>query len=157
MTETNTTKHILLLIVANILGIVCGAVSMMGLHFASMIVYPIPEGVDFMSQDPDNLKKLQDWFASLPAGAFILAAASHGLGCMIGAIVATLISGRRSLLPAGLIGLFFTVGGVMNLSSIPHPGWFPVVDLPLYLILSLTAGRLLLRKADEIPPAGTQP
>lgn len=29
----------------------------------------------------------------------------------------------------------------MNLAEIPHPAWFPYVDLPLYLIAALVAGK----------------
>ena len=47
-----------------------------------------------------------------------------------------------------IIGVFFTVCGIMNLSSVPHPAWFPFVDLPVYLILALVAGLLLKRKGD---------
>jgi hypothetical protein len=37
----------------------------------------------------------------------------------------------------------------MNLSSIPHPSWFPFVDVPIYLVLALVAGILLKRKPDK--------
>lgn len=83
----------------------------------------------------------------------MLATASHGLGCMAGAAVAMLLSGRRSLIPPLIVGVFFMICGIMNLSSIPHPAWFPYVDLPVYLILALTAGLLLQRKPAEAPPA----
>lgn len=136
-----------------VLGIVVGMVVMMSLHFATMFVYPLPEGVDFMSQEAENQARLKEWFGTLPAGAFLLATACHGLGCMAGAFVAMLISGRRSLVPPLVIGAFFTVGGIMNLSSIPHPAWFPFVDVPIYLVLAWAAGVLLRRKGDQTAPA----
>ena len=145
-------KRTLLGVVGVIVGIPIGMIFMMSLHMASTLVYPLPEGVDFMSQSPDNIERLQAWFATLPAGAFILAALSHGLGCMMAAIVATFISGRTTPVPAGFIGVFFTVSGIMNLSSIPHPAWFPFVDIPIYMILAIAAWMLLKRKS---PDAGT--
>lgn len=129
-----------------VVGIIGGMIFMMALHMASTLVYPLPEGVDFMSQELENQTLLKEWFSTLPAGAFVLAIAAHGLGCMAGAIVATLISGRRSLIPALIVGAFFTLGGIMNLSSIPHPPWFPFVDLPVYLLLAFAAGKFLQRK-----------
>jgi hypothetical protein len=132
-----------------LLGIVGGMVLMMGLHMASTLAYPLPEGVDFMSPEPENQARLTEWFGTLPAGAFLLAIACHGLGCMAGALIAMLVSGRRSLLPPLIVGVFFTVGGIMNLSSIPHPAWFPFVDLPVYLILALLAGFLLKRTEED--------
>ena len=133
-------------VLAVVVGIALGMVFMMALHMASTLVYPLPDGVDFMSTDAENQTKLNEWFASLPAGAFLLATLCHGLGCMSGAILATLISGRRSLVPAIIVGVFFMVGGIMNLSAIPHPAWFPIVDLPVYLLGAILAGRWLVRK-----------
>ena len=145
-------KQILLGIGGVILGIIFGMIVMMGLHAASWLVYPVPDDVSMFSQDPENLEKMRAWMNSLPAGAFLLATLAHGLGAMSGAAVAMLVSGRRALWPAIVIGGFFTVGGIMNLSSIPHPSWFPFVDLPIYLLLALVAGVLLKRSANEPVP-----
>ena len=146
-------KQILFRGIGVVLGIVAGMIFMMSLHMASTVVYPLPEGVDFMSQEPENQERLMEWFGTLPAGAFLLATVCHGLGCMAGALVAMLVSGRRSLVPALIVGVFFTAAGIMNLSSVPHPSWFPFVDLPVYLVLALVAGLLLKRKCDPAPAA----
>lgn len=142
-------KQVMIVVVAVIIGSIVGSVVMMALHFASMLVYPIPEGIDFVSQDPDNIEKLEKWFETLPAGAFLLASASHGIGCMAGAAVAMLITGRRSLVAPLIVGILFTIGGIMNLSSVPHPAWFPFVDVPIYLILAGIAGVGLKRQTAE--------
>lgn len=139
-------------VIAVVVGIVVGMVVMMSLHMATTFVYPPPEGVDFMSQEPENVARLQEWFGTLPAGAFVLATICHGLGCLSGAIVAVFASGRRSLIPPLVVGVFFTVGGIMNLSSIPHPTWFPFVDIPIYVMLAYIAGVLLRRKSVEVMP-----
>jgi hypothetical protein len=102
------------------------------------------------------MSRLNEWFGTLPTTAWLLATACHGLGCMAGASVAMLISGRRSLVTPLIVGVIFTLCGVMNLSSLPHPSWFPFVDVPVYLILALVAGLLLQRKADEEASADTQ-
>ena len=150
------TKKIVLNCISVVVGLVCGMVFMMALHFASMLIYPAPESVDLMNQEPENLENLNAWLASLPAGAFILAVASHGLGSMSGAVVATLISGRNSLIPAVVIGILFTIAGLMNLQSIPHPNWFPYVDIPIYLVLAITAGMLLVRRATRADHSNLQ-
>ncbi len=142
-------KRALFGVIGVVLGIVAGMIFMMSLHMASTLVYALPEGVDFMSQEPENQARLNEWFGTLPTGAFLLATACHGLGCMAGAFVAMLVSGRRSLIPPLVVGVFFTGCGIMNLSSVPHPAWFPFVDLPVYLVLALVAGLLLKRKCDS--------
>jgi hypothetical protein len=141
-------KRVLLGVLGVVLGIVGGMIFMMSLHWASTFVYPLPEGVDFMSQEPENQARLMEWFGTLPTGAFLLATACHGLGCMAGALLAMLVSGRTSLIPPLVVGVFFTGCGIMNLTSVPHPAWFPFVDLPVYIVLALLAGVLLKRKCD---------
>lgn len=147
--------RVLLGVMGVVAGVVVGMAVMMALHMASTLVYPLPEGVDFASTDPESQERLNAWFATLPAGAFALAIVAHGLGCMAGAAIAMLIAGRRTLLPAIVIGVFFTICGALNLASVPHPAWFPFVDLPVYLILALTAGLLLKRNhREEVAAAG---
>ncbi len=138
-------------VIGILVGIVAGMIVMMALHMASALVYPLPEGVSFTSQEPANQERLKEWFRTLPDGAFVLAIIAHGLGCMAGGVVAMLISGRRSFAPPLVVGVFFTVGGVMNSSQIPHPDWFPWADWPIYLVLAWLAGRLLIRGESEEP------
>ena len=142
-------KQIIIGVLSVILGIVAGMVVMMSLHYASTLVYPLPEGVDFMSQEPENLERLHERFGTLLATAFLLATACHGLGCMAGAIVAMFITGRSSLVTPIVVGVFFTMCGIMNLLSVPHPSWFPFVDVPVYLILAIVAGVALRRKGEH--------
>ena len=146
-------KRVLFGVIGVVLGFVAGMIVMMSLHMASTLVYPLPEGVDFFSQEPENMARLNEWFGTLPTGAFLLATACHGLGCMAGAFVAMLVSGRRSLAPPLVVGVLFTACGIMNLSSVPHPSWFPFVDLPVYLILALVAGLFLKRTGHAVPLA----
>ena len=142
-------KQAILGVVGVVVGIVAGMVIMMALHMASTLVYPLPEGVSFTSMETENQDKLKEWFGTLPAGAFVLAIVCHGFGCMSGAAVATVVSGRTSIIPALIIGVFFTIGGIMNLSSIPHPAWFPIADLPVYLVLAYVAGVALQKKSSD--------
>ena len=143
-------RRIIFGVIGVLLGVVAGMSFMMFLHLASTLIYPLPDGVSFMGQEPENLERLKEWFGTLPAGAFVLATACHGLGCMAGAIVAMIVSGRTSLVPAVIIGLFFTLGGIMNLSSVPHPPWFPYVDIPVYIVLAVVAGLLLLKRPGRV-------
>lgn len=141
-------KRVLMGVLGVVIGIVVGSTVMIALHLASHVIYPLPEDVDFMSMEPENREKLAEFIGTLPAGAFVLTVLAHGLGCMAGAFVATLVSGRRSMVPALVIGVFYTIGGVMSLQDIPHPAWFPYADLPIYLILAFVAGKLLVRKGE---------
>lgn len=138
-----------------VLGIAVGMAFMMFLHWTTTFVYPLPDGVTFTDGGEENMARMHEWFGTLPTTAWLLATACHGLGCMSGAVIAMLISGRRSLTTSIIVGVVFTACGIMNLSSIPHPSWFPSVDVPVYLVLALVAGILLKRKPGEESPAAT--
>lgn len=149
-------KQVLIYGLGVVLGVVVGMAFMMFLHWTTTFVYPLPDGVTFTDSSEDNMTRMNEWFGTLPTTAWLLASACHGLGCMAGAALAMLISGRRSLTTPIIVGVVFTVCGIMNLSSIPHPSWFPFVDIPIYLALALVvAGIVLKRKPDKESSAAT--
>ena len=145
-------KRVAIGIAAVVVGTLLGMVVMTGLHSASALVYPPPEGIDLMSSDPLKQALARAWMETLPAGAFVLAWMAHWMGCMSGAAIASLIDGRRSIVPAAVVGALFTVAGILNLREIPHPSWFGFVDVPSYLLVALIAGKLLLRQPSGSPP-----
>lgn len=141
-------KMILMTALGVLLGGLVGTVVMMGCHFATMPMYPPPEGLDVM--DPEQKEAVSEWMKTLPGGAFVVAALCHWIGTAAGAAIAMLITGRRTLLPALLVGVLFTIAGIGNLMQIPHPEWFPFVDLPGYLLVALLVGTYLVRKAEVV-------
>lgn len=136
-------KTILKTVLAVVAGGVIGSVVMMLCHFATMPLYPPPEGLDVM--DPEQREAVTAWMGTLPDGAFVVAALCHWIGTAAGAVVAMLITRRRSLRPAFLVGVLFTLAGVYNVTMMPHPTWFPYVDFPGYLIAALLIGKLMVR------------
>lgn len=137
------------LILGVIVGFVVGSVVMMVCHIATQPLYPPPDGLDVM--DPDQREAVKAWMKTLPAGAYVVAALCHWVGCAAGAIVAMLIAGRTSLRPAIITGVAFTIAGVINVMSVPHPGWFPFVDIPGYLLVAWLVGTWLLKPAGAAP------
>ncbi len=132
------------LIAGLVLGFLAGSVAMMLCHFATMPLFPPPDGVE--PWNPDHREQVLEWMKTLPDSAFIVAAFCHWIGATVGALVGMLVGGRGSMLPAWLVGGAFTIAGIMNLAQAPHPAWFPFVDLPGYLIVAFLVGRLLLRR-----------
>lgn len=145
-------KSVLLGTVGVVVGFVAGMVCMIAVHLVSFLIWPMPEGIDMFSQEPENMERLSEWMVSLPLTAWLFAVLAHGIGSFSGAIVATLISGRRSIVPAVVSGILFTLAGVANLMKMDdhpdHPDWFAYVDTPIYLVFALIAWALL-RKAPE--------
>jgi hypothetical protein len=110
-----------------VVGLIVGSVVMMGIHLASFLLYPLPEGVEFT--DPESLRRV---IPTLPVGAFVAASLAHGLGTLAGALVAVLVGRRWPIVLAGVIGVLFLLGGVKNLMDLECPGWTWALDLPVY-------------------------
>lgn len=140
-------------IVGIVTGLVVGMIGMMLLHMLSMIIYPLPDGVDV--NDPESLGQ---YIPNMPLGAFIMVWMAHGGGAFIASATCTAIAGSRWYIGAGILGVLFTLAGIANLLMLPHPLWFAAVDLLAYLPLALLAcylvGGLFERKSLQTCETG---
>ena len=123
-------------IVAAIAGTIAGGVSIALIQGLNGRLYPPPPGLDWK-----NSEAVAAYAKTLPAGAFLVVLASYAVGVTLGAWLAGKLSAAFPHSQAIIvIGLFFAAS-VMNLLSLPHPGWFWIANL----VLVPTAGWLALR------------
>ena len=52
---------------------------------------------------------------------------------------------------AAVLGLLFLLAGIANLMMIPHPVWFAVMDVLLYLPMALTGSWLAGKAIGAVP------
>lgn len=117
-------KPVIRNILAVLAGVVIGSVVNMGLIMISGSIIPPPEGADVTTME--GLKQSMHLFGPQH---FIMPFLAHALGTLAGAVAAAMIAGNRKMLFALVIGVFFLVGGIINVSMLPSPMWFNVVDL----------------------------
>ena len=115
-------------IVRNILavigGLAVGSAVNMGIIMLASSIIPPPEGVDVM--DPESIKNLMHLFEPKHfIGPFL----AHALGTLAGAFLAARIATSNKMNYALGIGLFFLIGGIVNVNILPAPTWFAVLDL----------------------------
>jgi len=108
-------------------------------------VYPPPAGVDWK-----NPEAIRAYVAGLPLGAFGFVLLAYAVGSLVGGALATLISGRASVVPGLVVGGLLMVAGVANLSVVPHPLWFAIVSTLLYLPLAWLGSSALIRSAGSL-------
>ncbi len=143
-------KKILMGVVAVIGGWLAGSIAMSAAHAATMLIWPLPEGLSFMDMfNPEKEKEVHAFIESLPGSAHFSAAVCHWIGAAAGAAIAMLIQGRTRMWPAFTIAGIFMLGGVMNATNLPTPGWFLPVDAVGYPIVGFLIGKWLLRKPAE--------
>jgi len=125
-------------ILAVIAGIVVGSTVNMGLVTIGPAVIPPPEGTDITSME--GLKASMHLFG--PQN-FIFPFLAHALGTLAGAWLAALIASSHKLKFALAIGVFFLIGGIVNVLMLPSPVWFTLLDLVVaYIPMGWLGGKL---------------
>lgn len=130
-------------VMAVLLGLVAGSVSVALVERLGHVVYPVPAPVD-----PDDVEGMRRMLAELPAAAFVVILFAWAVGALVGGFVAA------KLAPAGKLGHGLVVGslqllaGVATVLMIPgHPPWFVAIGVALFLPLAWLGGRLALRRS----------
>lgn len=129
-------------ILAVIAGIVGGSVVNMGLVMIGGAVIPPPEGADVTSMEA--LKSTMHLFKPQH---FIIPFLAHALGTLAGAFLAAIIAASHQMKFALAIGVFFLIGGIVNVFMLPSPTWFAVLDLiAAYIPMGWLGGRLTKKR-----------
>lgn len=125
-------------ILAVIAGVILGSAVNMGIIMISSSIIPPPDGVDVTSME--SLKASMHLFEPKH---FIFPFLAHAVGTFVGALVTALLAASHRMKLALLIGLFFLVGGIINLFMLPSPTWFAVLDIAVaYKPTAWLAGKL---------------
>jgi hypothetical protein len=129
-------------VLAVIAGLVVGGVVNMGIINISGSIIPPPEGADVTTME--GLKATMHLFEPRH---FIFPFLAHTLGTLVGAIIAGLLAANHRLKFALSIGLFFMIGGIINVFMLPSPLWFTVLDLVgAYIPMGWIGGKIISGK-----------
>ena len=126
-------KNILIVIGA----IIAGSVVVFGIESISHIMFPPPS--DLQLDDMDSLKR---YMPQAPAGSLALLILAHAAGALIsGWIIGRFAHGDKRWV-AMLTGVVWTFFGLINLVMIPHPIWFTIADICVYLPMTVLGVKL---------------
>ena len=129
-------------VLAVIAGLVIGSIVNMGIINISGSIIPPPEGADVTTME--GLKATMHLFEPRH---FIFPFLAHALGTLVGAIIAGLLAANHRLKFALSIGLFFMIGGIINVFMLPSPLWFTVLDLVgAYIPMGWIGGKIISGK-----------
>jgi len=121
---------------ATFAGVIAAFISMMFLEGLGHSLFPLPFKVD-----PNNIGAIADKLHLIPVQMYISVVVAHGLGLLIGLLIPKAID-KTSKISLYIIGGFFLVGTIANLSMIPHPMWFAIADITIIALVGL----LMIRK-----------
>ena len=132
-------------ILRNILGVIFGLMIggfvNMGIITAGTALIPPPEGVDFT-----NVENLRQTAHLLQPIHFLTPFLGHAIGTMAGALTGVWIAASHYKIVAGIVGVFFLIGGIAAAAMIPGPKWFIALDLVFAYIPMAWIGMKLARK-----------
>ena len=129
-------------ILAVIVGLFVGSVVNMAIILISSTVIPPPDGADVTTMD--GLKASMHLFETKH---FIFPFLAHALGTFTGAQATALIAANHKTKLALVIGVFFLLGGIVNVFTLPSPIWYNVTDLVFaYLPMAYLGGKLIKKK-----------
>ncbi len=127
-------------ILAVVVALIAAFAVIMIVEMLNSLVVP-PPSADVMN-DP---AKFRDFMAHLPVKAYVVVLIGYILGAFVGGFIVTKMSRRESpglSLPI-LIGVIFTIGGVLNFFVMMpgQPLWFVCLSLICYIPFSLLGHR----------------
>jgi hypothetical protein len=137
-------------ILSIVAGIVLAVVVIFAFQIVVMAVYPLPAGTD--RTDSESMKKA---IAAMPAGAFAILLVGYAVGTCAGAWLAATIARRAPVVHGLIVGAFFLFGNIANVAMLPHPLWYVVVSMLLFLPVAWVGARwAAARKYAASPHAG---
>lgn len=138
----------------NILGIVAGVlVGATVIFIVELIghqVYPVAGSLDM-----NDREAMVAFINALPVGALLFVIAAYAAGSFVGGAVAAFI-GRGALVRHALVvGLILLIAGVMNLTAIPHPVWFNILTVLVFLPAAWLGGRMVAGSSADAGSSNT--
>lgn len=122
-----------------LLGTVVGLVIIAGIEAVAHAVYPLPPGINPM--DPAALKAAM---ADLPVRALLFVLLAWATATLIGAWLSARMVRRSRMLHGMIVGVLLLVGGIANMLMIPHPVWFWVLGVALFLPAAYLGAKLAM-------------
>ena len=136
-------SSILLNVASVLLGVLLGSIIIFGADFLDQALFPLPPGVN--PRDPSALKAAM---AHIPVGAFVVVLIGWIIGTFSGALVAARIARRYKVRCGMLVGVLFWGAGIANMLEIPHPLWFWVVGVAIFLPAAYLGTKLAARHSS---------
>lgn len=127
-----------------ILPVVVGAMAAMmlikvGEYFITAKYFPL-------HVDVNDKAALATAIASMPSAAFLALLANYAVASFLGGLIAAIVAGRQVMRPSIIVGVVLTLAGLFTVISIPHPMWFTIVNLLVYIPCA-SLGYLTVRKS----------
>ena len=125
---------------AIVLGVIAAMVVLMISEPLISTIYQLPANINW--KDESAVAKM---IAEMPVKAFLYLLAVHCIAAFTGGLVATIVAKRVNIRPAIITSGLLIIAAIVNFIRIPHPMWFVVVNISVYIPFAYL-GFLVVRK-----------
>jgi hypothetical protein len=129
-------------ILAVVAGVILAGIVTFAVQKIGHQVYPPPADLDMK-----NMEAMKAYVSTLPMGALLFVLLSYLVGSFAGGWLAATIARTSQIhlpLTVGGVQLFF---GIINLVMLPHPMWFAIAAVIVFLPAAYFGGKLGLKPA----------
>jgi hypothetical protein len=141
-------------ILAVVIGLIVAFPLVAAVEALGHVIYPPPPGTDL--SDPEALRTI---IGKLPTGAIVVVLVAWALGMFCGAFCAgyfarRMIVGSNPWIYAFIVGGLLMAAGIYTMVMIPHPLWFVIAALAIFVVFT-SLGAMLAQRLTR--PRGPQP
>jgi hypothetical protein len=112
-------------------GIVAGVISIGIIQYIGHAVCPV--GADF---DSTNIEQVAMKMDQIPLGAKLFVLLAWAIGSLVGGFTATNIAQKNALIAAMITGAVLLFFGILNMIMLPHPFWFWIAAIVVFMPLA---------------------
>jgi hypothetical protein len=116
-------------------GLLVGFILISIVELSSLLVYPLPPGLDLRNETAVN-----EWAQTLPPAKFAFVLGAWLVGTFAAAWLATRIA--RSPMGGFIVGALLLAAGVFNMLKIPHPAWVWAAGIAIFIASTFFATRV---------------
>jgi hypothetical protein len=118
-------------------GMVVAGLAITVIEFLGSKVYPPPLGMN--PEDPASVRAAM---ALMPPGALLFVLLGWIVGTFAGAWVTARMAYRSPITHGLVLGALFLAGGIVNMLLLPHPVWFWILGVMVFLPAAYLGARL---------------
>lgn len=118
-----------------LLGLVLGAIVIVCVELLAHTMYAPATPVN-----PRDKVAVAAMMAAMPLPAFLLVLTAYLGGTLVGTYTAARVG--RGIIPGIIVGVLFFLGAAYNLVTVPHPVWFSVACVVVFVVATMLGTRL---------------
>ncbi len=129
---------------AVIAGLIVSIIIFSLFEYLSNMIHPFPKDLDMA-----NETAMKEYVSTLPSSALLIILAGYAIGSFVaGLVIGSVSKSSENKLPF-IAGSILTIAAIINLAMIPHPIWFMIINLLLYIPLTI-AGNSITGKSVSV-------